>query len=476
LKQPYPFYKTSNPLLSEHSKDLDIFLGNPFWCGNVDTQCLDNCCFNHIIGLPEKNDKTYPIFDYELDVINKIENNRNVWIKKSAGIGATTLLLRYLVWKILVNNDLEYKNIFIVSGTHFRHANTVKVKMEDLFRNKFPFLKLDSKFTDLWIKNTNIKIFPSRNSKDLRGYTDVAYLFLDEADYWLDSEVSELLHAITRYEEKSNCTTIMVSTPNRPDGLFQSIEKDPSSKYYKIILDYTVGLGKIYDPEEIKKKMQKPEFPREYMGQYLGRVGNVFTSSQIDQCIELGKQYDTLKIPVSLYTLKSVGVDPGFSSSSTGIVVLEHIKEEDRHIIRVVSSELIDKGDPNRIVEYCWSLYKQNNFMNTFFFIDGSNRAMVNLLKIRWQESLYWENTEDFGKNSNIKIRPVNFSTEHRNMLGNLHAVVSKEYLAIPSKYDKLLTSLRTAYAEELNLKKDVTSYDDLFDALRLALKAYNFE
>ena len=61
-------------------------------------------------------------------------------------------------------------------------------------------------------------------------------------------------------------------------------------------------------------------------------------------------------------------------------------------------------------------------------------------------------------------------------MLSNLHAVVTKGYLAIPEKYDKLITSLRTAYANELNLKKDQTSYDDLLDSLRLALKAYNFE
>ena len=147
------------------------------------------------------------------------------------------MLLRYLVWKILVNNDLEYKNIFIVSGTHVRHANDVKVKMEALFQQKFPFLKLESRFTDLWIKNTNIKIFPSRNVKDLRGYMDVSYLFIDEADYFEPSVNSELLHAITRYEEKSDCTTIMTSTPNRPGGLFETIQKDPNSKYEKIILD-----------------------------------------------------------------------------------------------------------------------------------------------------------------------------------------------------------------------------------------------
>ena len=58
-------------------------------------------------------------------------------------------------------------------------------------------------------------------------------------------------------------------------------------------------------------------------------------------------------------------------------------------------------------------------------------------------------------------------------MLSNLHAVVTKEYLVIHPKYDKLLTSLRTAYAEELNLKKEVVSYNGLFDSLLLALKGY---
>jgi hypothetical protein len=147
-------------------------------------------------------------------------------------------MLRYLTWKwkTLVNNDLQYKSIFIISGTFVHHANELKLRMQNLFRNRFPLLQLDSKFTDLWIKNTNIKIFPSRNVKDLRGYTDVSYLFVDEADFFDDSVISELQHAITRYEEKSNCTTIMVSTPNAPDGLFHSIEQDPNSKYEKIVL------------------------------------------------------------------------------------------------------------------------------------------------------------------------------------------------------------------------------------------------
>ena len=61
-------------------------------------------------------------------------------------------------------------------------------------------------------------------------------------------------------------------------------------------------------------------------------------------------------------------------------------------------------------------------------------------------------------------------------MLSNLHAIISKGYLTIEEKHDKLITSLRTAYADELNLKKEQTSYSDLLDALRLVLKGYNIK
>jgi hypothetical protein len=222
--------------------------------------------------------------------------------------------------------------------------------------------------------------------------------------------------------------------------------------------------------------MQEPEFAREYCGQYLGRIGNMFSSSQVQTCIDLGQQYDTSKIPVSLYSLKSVGIDPGFSSSETGLVILEHIKDNDRHIIRVIGSALIERGDPNEIVQKCWNLYKQYGYMNTAFFIDGSNVAMANLLKIKFGESLHWQQIKDFGSNSNVKIRPISFNSEHKNMLSNLHAVVTKQYLAIPEKYNELLTSLRTAYAHKLDVDKKQTSYDDLLDALRLSLKGYNFK
>jgi hypothetical protein len=61
-------------------------------------------------------------------------------------------------------------------------------------------------------------------------------------------------------------------------------------------------------------------------------------------------------------------------------------------------------------------------------------------------------------------------------MLSNLHAVGSKAYLATREKNEQLITSLRTAYINELRLNKEQTSYDDQFDGLRLSLKGYNIQ
>jgi hypothetical protein len=74
----------------------------------------------------------------------------------------------------------------------------------------------------------------------------------------------------------------------------------------------------------------------------------------------------------------------------------------------------------------------------------------------------------------NRNFPTLSSSLLHKSLLSHLHVIISKEYLAIPKEHDKLITSLRTAYSKELTLHKDVTSYDDLLDALRLSLKGYD--
>ena len=62
-----------------------------------------------------------------------------------------------------------------------------------------------------------------------------------------------------------------------------------------------------------------------------------------------------------------------------------------------------------------------------------------------------------------------------KEMLGHAKMILEKGQVAINPVFDKLITSLRTAIAEEHSLDKEATSYDDILDAYQLALKNYAF-
>jgi hypothetical protein len=77
-----------------------------------------------------------------------------------------------------------------------------------------------------------------------------------------------------------------------------------------------------------------------------------------------------------------------------------------------------------------------------------------------------------------MKIVPVNFNKEHKAMSGHYKMKLEQEpgKIAInPDRFDKLITSLRTAVDSDGTLDKEATSYNDIFDAFRLALKFYHF-
>jgi hypothetical protein len=78
-----------------------------------------------------------------------------------------------------------------------------------------------------------------------------------------------------------------------------------------------------------------------------------------------------------------------------------------------------------------------------------------------------------------MKIAPVNFNTGHKAMLGHCKMILEDDRgrIAInPDRFDKLITSLRTAVDNDGTLDKEATSYNDIFAAFRLALKFYHFE
>ncbi|MFL6503344.1 MAG: hypothetical protein ACJ70W_07385 [Nitrososphaera sp.] len=78
-----------------------------------------------------------------------------------------------------------------------------------------------------------------------------------------------------------------------------------------------------------------------------------------------------------------------------------------------------------------------------------------------------------------MRIVPVNFNAEHKAMLGHCKMLLEDDRRKIainPDRFDKLITALRTAVDNDGTLDKEATSYNDIFDAFRLALKFYRYE
>lgn len=72
--------------------------------------------------------------------------------------------------------------------------------------------------------------------------------------------------------------------------------------YTKLYFDYTLGINKMWTPEEIELQKQSPSFEREYNLKFLGGIGNIFRQWDIDKALQ--DKYsldprDTLAIVIS---------------------------------------------------------------------------------------------------------------------------------------------------------------------------------
>ena len=169
----------------------------------------------------------------------------------------------------------------------------------------------------------------------MRALESPKFILIDEGDFFPIGQRQDIRHVSERYIAKSNPYIVMVSTPNAPDGLFESIEKEPEETciYRKLFLDYTYGLGRIYSEQEIQKAKASPSFEREHNLKYLGVVGNVFSIKDIDTAIERGTKYNPPNTidDVNFSARKVLACDPGFGSSAFGVVLAQNQIHKSRY-------------------------------------------------------------------------------------------------------------------------------------------------
>jgi hypothetical protein len=429
--------------------------------------------------LPKKENIEKPMFDYEkllydsllipgfCNPLKHTFKQKHLWVKKATGLGVTEFFLRFMAWLCLRNNDYRSSQMCIVTGPNQEPAIKLIKRMKALFEEKLG-ITFDSKETVLELNGCSIEAYPSNHLDAFRSLTNPKFILLDEADFFRKSEQEDVRHVSERYIAKSDPFIVMVSTPYAPDGLFGKIEKEPEETciYKRILMDYTYGLDKIYTKEEIEKAKVSPSFEREYNLQYLGGIGNVFHTKDIDAAIEKGKLYDPTTS--NACSQKCMGIDPAYGSSSFGIVVVQFVDGQ----LQIMHAEEYKRPDFNEMLQKVWDLLVK--YLVQKVMIDGANPSFIKSLKIHWGERPDYENVQK-ELYKYMKVEPVSFAKEHKAMLGHCKLLLEQGYIAINPLFDRLITSLRTAVAEENILDKESTSYSDIFDAFRLALKSYKF-
>ena len=380
-----------------------------------------------------------------------------------------------MLWLAVRNDEYKGCQFCLVVGPNIDLAKKLIKRMRNILRD-IASQETDTQ-TAIEINGVWIQAFPSNHLDAYRSLDKPKFIFLDEADFFRKGEQEDVRHVSERYIGKSNPYIIMVSTPNSPEGLMQTIEQEEHSIYHRIKLGFERGLNKIYTEADIIKAKESPSFEREYNLKYLGRIGNVFSPQMIDDAVALGESLKHL--PVNQGAPHFGGVDPGFSKT-TPLYIGELDKEHD--CVRIVWWQRETNAIPSKIAKLIWD--KHVEYLNLHWFLDASNRGFINEVKFEFKESQRWVYPSEVSHRSN-KIIPVNFAASmptaeakkkglvegHEMLLEHLHNLMSKGKLAIPKECTELITALRTAQATEWDLDKEETVNDDDLDCLRLLLK-----
>jgi len=348
--------------------------GVPFWVWDEAAHkllCNDERganCFWHIIGLPEKEHLigrkvngqeifqsiTHEMMPYEKEWYDALEKSRYLWVKKAAGMGATTFFLGYMVWLCLRNDEYQGASMGIVTGPRIDIAREEIKRIPELFKKiSYPVRTIGSSIT---INGCRIEAYPSHTFDTARGLEKVRFFLIDEGDFFPKSQQITVRTVVERYEAKTHPFVVFNSTANLPGGLYETMETENDSIYTRIfsLVDKGITDG-IYTDYEIKEAKKSLSYPSEYEGQYGVGRGNIFDYHLLD---EITEQYGL----APQGGIRILCIDPAFGSSEDSSKFGYVGFEKRGDIIHVVDAGEIARASPTAMNSFVASKYKAGRY------------------------------------------------------------------------------------------------------------------
>jgi hypothetical protein len=126
------------------------------------------------------------------------------------------------------------------------------------------------------------------------------------------------------------------------------------------------------------EKAKASSFEREYNLKYLGKIGKVFHTKDIEAAIEKGRKYDPDNFnPYYSFTSRSMGIDPAYGSSAFGIVVTQWVDG----IVQILYAEEFHRPDYNEMLYTVYSL--MSKYSIDMVYVDGANPSFIKSLKLQ---------------------------------------------------------------------------------------------
>jgi hypothetical protein len=281
----------------------------------------------------------------------------------------------------------------------------------------------------------------------------------------------------------------LTSTPNHEGDLTDEIRKEPeeSCMFKRLYMDYTVALDKLFTLDEINNaKRTSPAFEREFNLSFTHSIGNVFSTASIEQAIQLGRLPGASQLQIG--GRRSMGIDIGFSTSKTAIVVLQAYANR----LQVIYSSEHEKPSHEALVHYIVRLYREYRVSNIYIdsfgvSLIGSVKSLLNEPSRNYQEDMdNLEKQHPYTPMQRLRVViPIAWNKYHREMLQNLKMFLDDDRLGIDGhtgmvqideqKHQTVLAALRGASADEWDLVKQDSPANDTLDALMAACHHYKY-
>lgn len=424
----------------------------PFWIWDSEHEKLvdgsHECCFNHLVGLPKKMDRIMPMFEYEKLLFDELGKrgshggrykDKHLWVKKATGLGVTEFILRYMAWLCYFGHGYQGTQMCIVTGPNIDLAKGLIKRLREICEQLDE--NLSGTRTSVILNGCSVEAYPSHHLDAMRSLPNPQFIFLDEADFFPNKEQTNARNASERYIAKSNPFIVMVSTPNLPGGLYESIEKESEETciYRRVFLPYTVGLGMIYTAEEIDRAKASPSFEREYNLQYGYGIGNIFPHALVDACT---CNYD---LRLTEGSARILGVDPAYGSSKFAIVGIEAENE----ILYVKEARQYERPSPSAMLDIVSALAKDYPTV----VVDSAHPGLIRDLE-----------------ESGVSVHAANFGQYLQDMTSLAHRVVKEKRIRFHPAFTDLTYQLRAVTCNEKGNPDKKKLAFDLGDALMMAI------